>query len=65
MHGVYFPGQHMRFKMNEPSKQFVSMRDGYYGIVSKKPKDLTLSSDDDTKFADHYSVGVYVRITDQ
>lgn len=34
--GVYFPFQRLRFKVNDPSKQIFNMKDGYYGIVSKR-----------------------------
>lgn len=36
VNGVYFPSQRLRFKVNDPSKQIFNMKDGYYGIVSKR-----------------------------
>ena len=36
VNGVYFPSQRLRFKVNDPSKQIFNMRDGFYGIVSKR-----------------------------
>lgn len=36
VNGVYFPGQRLRFKVNDPQKQVYNMRDGHYGIVGKR-----------------------------
>ena len=35
VNGVYFPGQMLRFKVNEPSKAFFSASDKHYGILAK------------------------------
>ena len=46
VNGVYFPGQRLRFKVNDPQKQAYNMRDGYYGIVGKRfPSDLNKSDE--------------------
>ena len=36
VNNVYFPSQKLRFKVNDPSRHIFSIRDGAYGIVSKK-----------------------------
>ncbi len=60
---VYFPSQKLRFKVNDPSRHIFSIRDGAYGIVSKKLEDT--GPYELSQFKDHYEVGVLVRITDQ
>ena len=39
VNGIYFPTQKLRFKVNDPSRQIFNLRDGMYGIVSKRQVD--------------------------
>jgi hypothetical protein len=43
VNGVYFPTQRLRFKVNDPSRQIFNLKDGFYGIVSKRPVDEVTS----------------------
>ena len=36
VNGVYFPTQRLRFKVNDPSRQIFNLKDGFYGIITKK-----------------------------
>ena len=36
VNGVYFPGQKLRFKINDPGRKFFFDKEGFFGIVSKR-----------------------------
>lgn len=63
VNGVYFPTQRLRFKVNDPSRQIFNLKDGFYGIVSKRQVD-EVTSENEQIFKDHHSIGVLVKITD-
>ena len=49
-------------KLKSSDKQIFNLKDGYYGIVSKRNENEV--NDKVTEFKDHHSVGVLVKIID-
>ena len=63
MNSVYFPGQKLRFKINDPSKKLFLEKDGFFGIVSKRKGDEPVTGSEISP--EHHTVGVVVKIIDQ